>query len=304
MEHDFRNLRGFNFAGADVHLWVFKKSKSPSKYKAKYVQIDGNLKQNLISLVVNAKDRITEHTPYSHLAQNNENSCLSLNSQDTDFTFLKVEVDKPEPENRTENVSDLMNATGYVVKFVFDGATVYCVKRSTTSWKTSYPKSFINMTFSGGELSATQNTTFSIERNFDFFCLENSLFIANKSGFESAMAHKRDFIAAYDILKDNADFSSIFTDVGPISNYVGTNTTQLKRMTTIEEKGLYSQPDFLRKLKIVNDSRAWGINFDATSDRIVPCAITVKVILQVLLDHRLISEITSTIYDVPNAIEV
>lgn len=46
------------------------------------------------------------------------------------------------------------------------------------------------------------------------------------------------------------------------------------------------------------------MNFDQTNDKIIVCSTTAHTILQVLLDHRLMSEVTSNIYDVPDAVQI
>ena len=74
----------------------------------------------------------------------------------------------------------------------------------------------------------------------------------------------------------------------------------LRRVTVIQQKALYLRPDFSSRLAAVSATRGWGINFD-DSGRIIISDATVRAIMQVLLDHRLLSEITDTTYDVPNA---
>ena len=71
-------------------------------------------------------------------------------------------------------------------------------------------------------------------------------------------------------------------------------------MTVIQEKSLYSDPDFLVKVSQINSNRNFGLNFD-DNGKIVICEKTVKTVMQILLDHRLLSELTDTIYDVPDA---
>jgi hypothetical protein len=169
MQAEFNLLRAFDYAQATAHLWVFKKSTTNRKYVAYYVPTDQTLTNMFKELILTEMIRITEFAPYSYLSQTNENSCLSTAQQGTDFQFLKIQVDRPEPECHARGIKDLKGAEGYLVKFSQNGETVYAVKRSTASWKTSYPKKFINMIFSDGELSAAEDNGFFIERNFDFF---------------------------------------------------------------------------------------------------------------------------------------
>ena len=160
------------------------------------------------------------------------------------------------------------------------------------------------MMFSNGVLSGIQDNSFSIKKDFDFYVINNTIFIANKRGFETAMQHKDAYVDAFIQLKQSSSFLSLFTEIQPIDEYVGTNSMQLRRMTVIEMKGIYNNPNFLTSLQSVNNTRQWGINFDATSGKIIPCANTMQAILQTFLDHRLISEVTSNMYDVPDAIQL
>lgn len=304
MQTEFNSLRSFGFLNSAVYLWVFKKSATPAKYKAYHIPSDAELNKKLTSFAQDEVNRIIEVNPYTYLSQTNEGGCLGTTATDTDFSLLKNQVDQPEPEHLIRGIKDIKGAEGYVVKFNVGGVIVYGVKRSTASWKTGYKNKFINMVFSNGELSAIEDNGFSIEKNFDFYCIGSSIFIANKRGFESILKYKTSYIQAFTSLQSNPDFSSLFTSMQPIIQHVGTNSIQLRRIATIEQKGIYSQPNFLSKLMIVNSNRNWGVNFDQTTGKIIPCDQTAKIIMQVLLDHRLISEVTDTTYDVPDAVQI
>jgi hypothetical protein len=304
MPVDFQSLKTFDFDGANPHLWVFKDSSTSSRFRTFYVQTEGDLNSKLKEFVKKEVGRIIEHSPYTYISQNNENSCLTLDPSATDFASLKVLVDRLESEHRISDSKDLKGAKGYVVKFTSNGTTVYAVKRSTSSWTTSYPKKYINMVFSNGELSAVENDSFSIGKSFDFYVVGNTAFIANKRGFESAMKYREEYVAAFSQLQQSPSFRSLFSDLSPIVEYIGNNSIQLRRMAVIEEKRIYNRPNFIQTLRRVNNARGWGINFDDGNNTITPCSETVKVIMQVLLDHRLMSEITDNIYDVPDATEI
>lgn len=304
MTSDFQLLKTFNFSSSMPHLWVFKDSASVAKFRAFYVQTEIELNNQLKKFVDAEVSRITEHAPYSYISQTNENSCLTIDQSTTNFTKLKTLVDRLESEHRIEDSKDLKGAKGYVVKFISNGITVYAVKRSTSTWKTSYPKKYINMVFSNGELAAVEDKSFSIEKNFDFYVVNDTIFIANKRGFETSIQHREAYIEAFSQLQAAPSFNSLFSDIAPIVKYVGNNSIQLRRMGVIEQKGIYNNPNFMPNLVRVSSARNWGINFDPTSKTIIPCSNTTGTILQVLLDHRLMSEITDNIYDVPDATEI
>ncbi len=304
MQDDFNALRTFNFPQSRVHLWVFKRSSTARKFSAFYVRTDSVLSELLRSIVHGETERIIEFAAYSYLAETNENSCLATPVGKSDFGHLKTQVDRPEPECAARSIKDLKGAEGYVVKFVNNNETVYAVKRSTNTWKTAYPKKYINMIFQNGELTAAADNAFSIERNFDFYCINTSIFIASKRAFESAMRYRAEYLEAFGMLAQTAAFASLFTNIQPLIDYVGNNSIHLRRMATVEHKALYARPDFLINLQSVSLRRKWNLNFDPTTTRIIPCEKTAKTILQVLLDHRLLSEVTDNIYDVPDATPV
>ena len=147
MTIDFQSLKNFDFTNATPHLWIFKDSASTNRFRAYYVQTEINLNATLKSIVETEIARITEHSPYNYISQTNENSCLSIEYSSTDFTKLKILVDRLESEHRISEANDLRGAKGYLVKFTFNSTTVYAVKRSTSTWKTSYPNKVINMIF-------------------------------------------------------------------------------------------------------------------------------------------------------------
>ncbi len=304
MQQNFAALRVFDFTNSIIHLWVFKRSTSAQRFSSFYVQTDQQLNDLLLSVVQGEVGLITEWANYTYLSETNENSCLAAPIVGSDFEFLKGCVDRPEPDCRVRSIKDLKNADGYVVKFTHENQVVYAVKRSASNWKTAYLKTHINILFRNGELSAAEDNGFAIEKNFDFYAFDQTLFIASKRSFESVMEHRASYAQAFVDLRHNAAFSALFTDMQPMIDYVGTNSIQLRRMARIEERSLFNRPGFLDAVQVVSARRGWSLNFDPVTNRLIPCNQTVKTIMQVLLDHRLLSEVTELIYDVPDATQV
>lgn len=304
MQADFKALKEFEYRQGNIHLWVFKRSTSSRKFSAFFVRTDESLNEMFRKIIQGEIARIIEFAAYTHLAETNENSCLSTSVNGNEFKYLKEQIDRPEPEHAVRTIRDLKGAEGYVVKFIHGYQTIYAVKRSTSTWKTAYPKKFINMIFRNGELAVAEDNGFSIERNFDFYCINNSVFISSKRAFESAMRHRNAYIQAFSELQRNPTFLDLFTNLQPLINYVGNNSIQLRRMAAVEQKALYARPNFLRNLQRVSQLRNWNMNFDPVTARIIPCEQTARTILQVLLDHRLLSEVTDNTYDVPDAIQI
>lgn len=304
MQAAFNSLRQFNYAEATIHLWSFKDSSTAAKYTAFYVPTDEALETQLKNFAISEMQRITEFAEYTYISQTNENSCLVINQQVTDFPNLQALVDRPEADHRVPELKKLIGSNGYVVKFSKNGETVYAIKRSSSSWKTAYSKKFLNVIFENGELIAIENNAFSIEKNFDFYAKGGVIYIANKRAFESAANYKAAYLNAFTDLQNAPEFTALFTDLAPIINYVGSNSIQLRRMAVVEEKNLFADPNFLPTLQQVSIRRGWGLNFDNATGRLIPCEGTAKTIIQLLLDLRLMSEITNINYDVPDAVQI
>lgn len=71
-------------------------------------------------------------------------------------------------------------------------------------------------------------------------------------------------------------------------------------MAEVQERGYYTDATFMERLRHVNQERQWNIVFD-DDGKIVPSVESVRAIIQVLLNHRLHSELTGHDFDVPSA---
>lgn len=298
---DFADWRQFDYDNSIVQLWVFKKSNTPAKFRAWHVRTDEQVENLFRDAIRSDTARITEKVTYNHLSQNNESSCLEHSLKDSEglIALLQV-VDAPEAENTDAQLKQLKGAVGYLVKFQSVDQTVYAVRKTAPTWKPSVRNKLINAIFVNGELSAVPNESFTFDSNFDFYCFNQTIFVISKRAYESTVSDTVVYKRSFDDLTVDQQFASIFSDIEPLKKYVGQNAIQLRRMTVIQQKALYRIPGFPEKVKVVNDIRDWGIKFDSNG-KIAVCENTARIVIQVLLDHRLLSEVTETIYDVPDA---
>lgn len=298
---DFSGWRKFNYINSEVQLWIFKKSSTESRFRAWHVRTDKDIEKFFREIISTQVASITEKNDYSPISQNNESSCLthSLEKSESLIALLNI-VDAPAPENTCNLLKNIIGAAGYIVKFKNSNEVVYAVRKTASTWKPKIKNSMINAMFNNGELSAIPNDTFSFDSFFDFYCFNETVFIKSKRVYESLLSEKKVYQQNFDNLLVDKKFNSIFTDMSPLRSYIGTNSMQLRRITVIQQKAIYNHPDFSKKVQIVNNIRGFGLKFD-NNGKIIPCEKTMKTIMQILLDHRLLSEITDTIYDVPDA---
>lgn len=298
---DFADWRSFDYDTSEVQLWVFKKSTTDAKFRAWHVRTDEQVEELFRDAIKSETSRITETIAYSHISQNNESSCLEhpLEQSEGLIALLQV-VDVPEAENADAKLKQLKGAVGYLVKFRAGDSVVYAVRKTAPSWRATVRKKMINAIFANGELSVAPDESFSFDAYFDFYCFNETIFVSSKRTYESTVADKVVYQKGFEDLTVDCDFTNLFTDLEPLKRYVGKNAMHLRRMTVVQQKALYNRPGFSERLKVVSETRGWGLKFD-DDGRITVCEETAKVVIQVLLDHRLLSEVTDNTYDVPDA---
>ncbi|WP_454845057.1 Kiwa anti-phage protein KwaB-like domain-containing protein [Pseudomonas farris] len=305
-----KKLLSTDISNHDTSLWVFKKAQQRNgmavdelKYAACFVETDNTFKEEMKTIFNNTIKKYIEISPYGVLKQPHENEVLSLNFADTNFTKLKTMIDRPEGENKATKLKQLENAAGYVVIFSLGNEKIYCVKKCGSNWKTVKKKGFINLSFSDETLTVEDQPAFTMDKYFDFYCQDDTLFIPMKSSFESVVSYKDSYIDALSQIAMEPQFLGIFEDLAPLLDHIGTNSIQLRRAAVIQQKALYKKPNFMTNLIHTSNSKNWGISF-SPSAKILATAGTARVIMQVLLDHRLYSLISDTDYDVPDATPV
>lgn len=308
MLEKLRALKGTDISNYETSLWVFKKPQQPKgtqipKFTSCFVETDKTFKDEMKKIFSGSIKNYIEASPYGVLKQPHENEVLGLKTIETSFNDLKTLVDRPEAENKATKLKQLENAAGYIVVFSSGDKKIYCVKKCNSNWKTVKKKSFLSLSFNDETLSVEDQPAFTMDKYFDFYCFEDSLLIPSKSSFESVVSYKNSYIESLGQISAEPLFLELFEDLKPLLDHIGTNSIQLRRAAVIQQKGLYKKAGFMQKLISTSNDKNWGITFSANS-KILATAETAKVIMQVLLDHRLYSLISGNDYDVPDATQV
>ncbi|MDF2792425.1 MAG: hypothetical protein K0S85_178 [Pseudomonas orientalis] len=294
-------LRAFDLENADLSVWTFKKSSSRnSRFRAYSVVTTPELANELKSLAGNCIRRCTEVEDYGLLASTNENSCLHLESDETVFSALEDLVRQPPEEHLIEDVTELEGSDGYLVRMTQGGDTLHCVCRLASDWKVKKRSRMLNLVLNRNELDLAGDQAFSIPKRFDFFAINEDMLVIFKPAFESLLEHKQTYVTSFTELQADVGFQGVFADMAVLVEYVGTNTIHLRRMAVVQERAHYLDAGFMARLRQVNEARQWNIDFDADG-KIIPSAETARAIIQVLLNHRLHSELTNHDFDVASA---
>lgn len=295
------SIKKFNIADASLTLWSFKKSLGKnSKFKAFSVVTTEDLTAELKRIVVDCLARYQEVEDYQLLAQPNEIGCLYLEGDETSFPELQELIDLPPEEHLITDVKQLENSAGYVVRLQMEDEVLYCVRRLANDWRVKKRASVLNLVLNGNQLDLSGDESFTIAKTFDFFATEADILIVNKANFESLLEYKQTYAVSFVELQQSDDFKAVFSDLAILVEHVGTNTMHLRRMAVVQERAYYTNLQYMQRLRDVSAARQWDIQFDGQG-RIIPTEESVRTIIQVLLNHRLHSELSETDFDVPSA---
>lgn len=295
------DLKALDIGASDVSIWVFKTSVADGapKFSGRWIGATEELKAALRTSVSENLDKITETIEYEVLAQNNENSALTIEQDETYAAFILNDAANETPARKIRKLKDLENSKFYVAKFVHDGRTLLAVRKTDATWSTRKKKNSLIIKYIDDELDVDNEPVFTLQPLFDFFMLEGRIFIRSKPNFESVLAYKAGHQGSFEELKAEPTFDGLFADLAPLTEYVGANKILLRRIVAIQQKGYYKDAEFMRRLRAEHQNMGLQIQFDEAG-KIVPTVASGRHIFQALLDHRLESRLTALLYDVPS----
>lgn len=298
---DLANLKAFDLAASALTVWVYKKSTKDGipVFNGRWVGITDDLATSLRDAVSKALEGITETMEYDILAQNNESSALTLGADETHIALVEGQAANPTEGRKVTRLKQIANADFYMLRFATDDGLLLAVRKTNATWSTKRSSNILRVVFEDEELDVDQRPSFSLEPFFDFFVFDGDVFVSHKGRFESVLAYRAGHAEAFEKLTQEEDFCAIFSEVGPITEYVGTNKIQLRRAIAIREKGHFRSPDFMQNLRGECAAMGLVIAFDEDG-RIVPTPESCRDIFQALLDHRLDSRLSKRLYDVQN----
>lgn len=298
-EQALADCKGFDLANGVLSLWVFKK-RTLGGYTASSIDVTDDLATELKNIAERALQGRTEVEDYSLISQPNEVSCLHVGTDETSFSELKTLIDAPAEEHRIKGDRAFKNISGYVIRVRVGTRVLYCVRHVTDAWKTRKARTVINVVLRANRLELVEDRSFTIAKSIDFFVLDNDILVIDKRAFEKLLNYKIEYTNSFTELQTDPVFLGCFTSMAPLIAHVGTNTMHLRRMSVIQKKANYADPDYMQRLRTANTQEGWNITFDPAG-RIIATEDTMRVIMQVLLNHRLYSKLSLTTFDVPSS---
>lgn len=268
-----------------------------------WIETTDNLEKGLKGVFTSQLEVISEEKDYTHLAENNEESVLTLPADETNVNIILDAIDEATRGRKTRSVKTLRNAKFYIVKLVQNHQVVLAARKTDSSWKTKSAFDPLTVVFKDKILDINEDDSFKLHKTFDFFCINGELLVSNKRNFETILnyraAHENDFAE----MQAEAEFKGAFSDLLPLSEFIGTNRLQLRRMSAIRSKSFYKDQAFMDNLRLRFADYGLNIIFD-NEGKIIPTPETCRDIMTALLDHRLRSGFSGNTYDVPDAVQV
>lgn len=301
------NFANFDVAGAETAVWVFRKSGghrgAAPTFTGHWIAIDAALEAAVKEAISTQRARIEEVSPYGLLAQNHEASALSIAADETHVHLVAAATAEPLPQRRATKLAHLQNTSFYVIKLSVGGETLLAFRKTDSSWHTKRRRASIDALFRDETLTLEPSPAFSLSSYVDFFAFGGVIYMLEKSRFESVLSYREAHANQFQALQAEPQFSSIFSDMGPLIAHIGTNKIHLRRACAIEVKGHYRDAGFMQRLRERAANYHLNIVFD-DGGLIVPTPETCADIITALLDHRLSSAFSEAIYDVPDAVAV
>jgi hypothetical protein len=298
----FRSLKELQIDNLYVSLAVIQEYKRNriSHYILKYVRIDDRLEvrlKNILKEKINQSNSIEEYE--FDCPEPEEDQVRIIESNSTDFQKInEILVDLNPEEDVIIDVDDLVKAKSYIIILRSkSGIELIGFKKIPENWKMKKQKGFIPLLYSDNMFVDLEvENVFSISSTLDFISFQNYLFILSKKAFESGLNFREGMISKAESFYEEVQEMALFDNLEILTTKVGNNLRYLKKIATIKNLGHYKDSQYLSKLKEVNDTKNWGIDFQNGQINITPESL--EDILIVLQNKRLHSEITEEDFDV------
>jgi len=297
---ELNELKAFNYTDSSVVLWTFKVNGAANenpRYSARWVDTDDGVKSTLRSIASTQAAIIEETLEYSLTTQNNEGSALTLSTELTHAGLLMASAAE-QPENRKiKKVAELQNSAFYAMKFIHEEQTVFAIRKTGSGWKTKRANDLRRVFYIDEKLSLDEQTPFEIEKTIDLFILNDTVFLRQKNRSESVLRYKQAHLDDFSSLQAEPEFAEIFSNLTALVAYIGKNKMQLRRAAAIRQKAHYKDEGFMDRLREEHENQKLKIAFDDTG-KIIATEDNVADIMTALLDHRLSSVFSQSVYDV------
>lgn len=292
-------LKSLDLKTGTVSLWIVHRKlvKTKAQYSAFKVETGDELRPKLAGAVDRHVQKSNQVRPYEYITEDQDDCLLEQPTGTTDFDEIIALVSRNGEEFKVEQQQQLMNAWGYVVKLQIDETFVYGFRKIGRGWSTN--NTGATWVFRNRVLyDLDDEPVFRADNKIDFIAFEGSVFILDKSSFETAVNFREGMQRHRDEILDEFQDIDLVSDVEVIRKSVGDNLHKLRKLASVRNNGYYRLPWYMERLKEVNDQEGWGLPINEKGT-IEICEENVDLALTLLNNDRLKSPITDEMFDVP-----
>lgn len=294
-----KKIQKTDFKPWEAKLWLVKRRLSGKEavYSVLRVETDKKLNRRLKAAVtnrLNGKNLVLEE--YSFLSADQDDRVFTLDSSETDFVKIEEEINKGLTNPRATQYAELLDSWGLVIEMRHDEQVVYGMRKVNALTQAKKVASLSSFLFRNSLLvDLSDERVFTLDLNLDFFVASGIAFITHKKDFESALNFRKGMEDNRDAVLDEFGKLEVFSDVGPLRDYIGVNLHHLRKISAIRKSGYYQDRSFMENLIKVNQERKWGLLI--AGGKITVTAENAETVLTLLSNSRLISLINEEVFD-------
>lgn len=296
-----KELQQDKWLKSTVSLYVAKRKlrNKIAKYDVFQVNVDISLRKKLRKIAIKRLNLANVATEYDFNTSDLDNDMLSIDTSETDLQLILEQIIADKDPEFIKDFSDLVDSWVYVARLDLpDEEPLYSVRKVSEIWSTKKVNNLVNALFQKNMLvDIKQEHIFRIDEKIDFFSRGGTIFIADKSNFESALNFRVGMEKNRDEIVQEFKDTNLFVDADEISSLVGNNLKRLRKLSQVKKAGYYKDKNFLTKLKHVSKTEGWDIKYSADGKLIVD-KDDIDVVLKVLNNDRLKSMINDENFDV------
>jgi hypothetical protein len=308
LKQKYNELKKEAFTSHVFQLAIIKEYKRDrqSHYNIRYVEIDDKLEKRLGSILKNNIFNSNSFEEYKIDGNENEvGEIKGLDYKETDYYKIHEILMHVQPQNvLISDINELIQAKAYLIiardkdKIIASGYKII-----PENWKLKKAKGLIPLLFKNNRFEDIEDTpVFSISNLIDFMYYQDALFILCKKNFERGLNFRNGMKAKAAVFYDSIEKLGLIKNIGILKELVGDNQKYLRKLTVVENLGLYKDPEFI--MNVDKYSRIYHWNVELIDGKFVLDENNIEALLSLLQNKRLKSEITEEFFDVDSARKV
>ena len=301
LEEVTEQLNEKQWGQATVSLYIVKRRlvQRQAKYTIHYVNADDTLRVKLRGIVagkIGASDQVRE---YDYVTSDLDGDVLALETNETDLHGIIETLCDNERIDQITELHQLIGTWFYIIRLDLpDIPALFAVRKVPGSWSTKKVSTLVSMIFQDNMLvDLDQQDIFRIDGIVDFYAYDGFIFVLNKKTFESALNFRASMEYNRDEFVTELQTLDVFDDTDSLRTLVGNNVRRLRKLSQVKNAGYYRDQKYMENLKNIAEKRNWNLEYDG-HDKLVVKEDNIDLILRLLGNGRLISEINAEYFDV------